>query len=182
VISAHGLYVRFRHLIHEVAKFGVIGGIAFVVTEVGTNVLHFDTGLGPLTSNVIASAIATVVSYVGNRYWTFRHREGSGIGREYVVFFVLNAIGILIQLAAIGFTYYALGLHGKLSYNVALIFGITLGTLFRFWSYRKFVWRAQQAAPPADHEALEPAGTVAATPPAPGQADAGRVDEPGRIR
>jgi putative flippase GtrA len=157
VSSAHGLYMRFRHLIHEVAKFGVIGGIAFVVTEVGTNVLHFDTGLGPLTANIIASVAATLVSYVGNRYWTFRNREGSGIGREYTLFFVLNAVGILIQLAVIGFTYYALGETGRLAYNAALIVGIVLGTLFRFWSYRKWVWRAPVAGPPEGHESLEPA-------------------------
>jgi putative flippase GtrA len=149
VSSTHGLYERFRHLIHEAAKFGVIGGIAFVVTEIGTNVLHFSVGVGPLTSIVIASIIATFVSYIGNRYWTFRHREGSVIGREYVTFFVLNAVGILIQLACNGFTYYALGLTDKLSYNVALVVGVGLGTLFRFWSYRKWVWAAKpDEAPP----------------------------------
>jgi putative flippase GtrA len=178
VISAHGLYERFQHLIHEAAKFGVIGGIAFVVTEVGTNVLHFSVGLGPLTSIVIASVIATVISYVGNRYWTFRHREGSVIGREYVTFFVLNAIGILIQLACNGFVYYVLGLTGKLSYNVALVVGVGFGTLFRFWSYRRFVWRAPVAATLREHEVLEVAGAAGAVPP--GATEDTWADGPGR--
>ena len=140
------LYGRFQRLIHEVAKFGVVGAIAFVVTTVGTNLLHFQVGLGPLTSNVIATIVATFVSYAGNRYWTFRHREGSTMAREYVVFFVLNGIGLAIQLACIGVTYYLLSLTDKLSYNVALIIGIGLGTLFRFWSYRRWVWIAPPAA------------------------------------
>ena len=80
-----GLYQRFQRLIHEVAKFGVVGAIAFVVTTVGTNLLHFQVGLGPNTSNVIATIVATFVSYAGNRYWTFRHREGSTMAREYMV-------------------------------------------------------------------------------------------------
>ena len=147
-----GLYGRFQRLIHEAAKFGVVGAIAFVVTTVGTNLLHFQAGLGPLTSNVIATIVATFVSYAGNRYWTFRHREGSTMPREYTTFFVLNGIGLAIQLACIGITYYLLGLTDKLSYNIALIIGIGLGTLFRFWSYRKWVW----VAPPA---AGAPAGT-----------------------
>jgi putative flippase GtrA len=154
---AHGLYVRFRHLIHEMAKFGVIGGIAFVVTEVGTNVLHFDAGIGPLSANVVATAAATVVSYLGNRYWTFRHREGSGLGREWVTFFVLNGVGLAIQLACIGFTYYVVGQTGRLAVNIALVFGIGLGTLFRFWSYRRWVWRAPVTEILEGHEALEPA-------------------------
>jgi putative flippase GtrA len=140
VSVVRGLYERFQRLIHEAAKFGVIGAIAFLVTTVGTNLLHFQVGLGPNTSNVIATIVATFVSYAGNRYWTFRHREGSTMAREYMVFFVLNGIGLAIQLACISITYYLLGLTDKLSYNIALIIGIALGTLFRFWSYRKWVW------------------------------------------
>ena len=141
-----GLYERFRLLAHEAAKFGVVGAIAFLTATIGTNLLHFRAGMGPLTSNVIATIAGTCVAFVGNRYWTFRHREGSTMAREYVVFFVLNAIGLGIQLACISFTYYALGMHGKLAYNVALIFGIGLGTLFRFWSYRRWVWLAPAVA------------------------------------
>jgi putative flippase GtrA len=146
VTVVRGLYERFQRLIHEAAKFGVVGAIAFVVTTVGTNLLHFQAGWGPLTSNVIATVVATFVSYAGNRYWTFRHREGSTVAREYAVFFVLNGIGLAIQLACIGITYYLLSLTDKLSYNVALIIGIGLGTLFRFWSYRRWVWIAPPAA------------------------------------
>jgi len=146
VSVVRGLYERFQRLIHEVAKFGVVGAIAFVVTTVGTNLLHFQAGFGPLKSNIIATIVATFVSYAGNRYWTFRHREGSTVTRDYMVFFVLNGIGLAIQLACISFTYYLLGLHDKLSYNIALIMGIGLGTLFRFWSYRKWVWVEPSAA------------------------------------
>lgn len=139
--------------------FGTVGAIVFVVATVGTNLLHFQVGLGPLISNVIASIVATFVSFTGNRYWTFRHREGSTMAREYVVFFVLNALGLAIQLTCIWFTYYRLGLHGKLEYNVALIIGIGLGTLFRFWSYRKWVWQAPAARTAGGGGQPQPAGS-----------------------
>jgi putative flippase GtrA len=142
VTVARRLYARFRQLVHELAKFGVVGAIAFLTATVGTNLLHFRAGQGPLTANVLATIAGTCVAFVGNRYWTFRHREGSTLAREYALFFLLNAIGLGIQLVCIGFTYYLLGMHGKLAYNVALIFGIGLGTLFRFWSYRRWVWLA----------------------------------------
>ena len=148
-----GLYGRFRQLVHEAAKFGTVGAIAFLTATIGTNLLHFRAGMGPLTSNVIATIAGTFVSFLGNRYWTFRHREGSTVVREYAVFFVLNGIGLGIQLACIGFTYYLLDMHGKLAYNVALLFGIGLGTLFRFWSYRRWVW-----LPPPVAEAMAAGG------------------------
>jgi putative flippase GtrA len=116
------LYARFRHLIHELAKFGIIGFIGFIITA---------------------------VSFVGNRWWTFRHRERTNVRRETLMFFVLNGVGLGIQLACIGFTYYALGLTDHFAYNIALIVGIVFGTLFRFWSYRKWVWAAKpDEAPP----------------------------------
>jgi putative flippase GtrA len=146
VTVVRGLYERFRQLVHEAAKFGTVGAIAFLTATIGTNLLHFRAGMGPLTSNVIATIAGTFVSFFGNRYWTFRHREGSTMFREYAVFFVLNGIGLGIQLACIGFTYYLLNMHGKLAYNVALLFGIGLGTLFRFWSYRRWVWLAPPGA------------------------------------
>ena len=140
------LYERFRQLVHEAARFGTVGAVAFLTATIGTNLLHFRAGQGPLISNVIATIAGTFVAFFGNRYWTFRHRQGSTMAREYGVFFVLNGIGLGIQLACIGFTYYLLGMHDKLTYNVALIFGIGLGTLFRFWSYRRWVWLAPPAA------------------------------------
>ena len=136
-------------LIGELAKFGIVGVLAVLIAGVGTNVLHFQAGVGPLTSNVIATVVATVVSYVGNRYWTFRHRQRTTVGREGIVFFVLNGIGLAIQLACLGLCTYVLGLHDRISYNVFLVIGIGLATVFRYGAYKKWVWRAQLPADPA---------------------------------
>jgi len=135
-------------LVCEVAKFSIVGGLAVLVADIGTNLLHFQFGAGPLISNVIATVVATVVSYVGNRYWTFRHRQRTSVGRESVVFFALNGIGLLIQLACLGFGTYVLGLRDRLSYNVALLIGIGLATLFRYAAYKKWVWQARPPGSP----------------------------------
>jgi putative flippase GtrA len=143
------LYGKSRQLIYELAKFGIVGGLAVLVAAIGTNVLHFQAGVGPLISNVIATVAATAVSYVGNRYWTFRHRQRTDVSREGILFFVLNGIGLAVQLACLGFSTYVLGLHDRLSYNISLVIGIGLATLFRYWAYKKWVWRAQPPTPPA---------------------------------
>ena len=136
-----GLYVRFRQLIHEFAKFGIIGVIGLIITNGGYILLH-SHGVGPVTSTTIATIVATTVAYIGNRYWSFAHRERTSVPREGLIFFVLNGIGLLIQDAVVAFNSYILHLeHHKLAEFVALNTGIALATLFRFWSYRKFVWR-----------------------------------------
>jgi putative flippase GtrA len=136
-------------LIGELAKFGIVGVLAVLIAGVGTNVLHFQAGVGPLTSNVIATVVATAVSYVGNRYWTFRHRQRTTVGREGIVFFVLNGVGLAIQLACLGLCTYVLGLHDRFSYNVFLVIGIGLATVFRYAAYKRWVWRARLPAQPA---------------------------------
>jgi putative flippase GtrA len=140
VSVARALYERFRQLIHEFAKFGIIGVVGLIITNGGYDLLHAELGVGPLTSTTSATIVATAVAFVGNRHWTFRHRERTGVARESVVFFVLNGIGLLIQDAAVGFNYYVVGLHDKASGFIALNIGIAIATVFRFWSYRRWVW------------------------------------------
>jgi putative flippase GtrA len=143
-------------LIHEGAKFGIVGIIGVIITDGGTNVLRSSLHIGWLTANVIATIIATTFAYFASRYWTFKHRERTSIRREGILFFVLNGIGLGIQLACLGFTVHVLGSSGKVPANLALIVGIIIGTLFRFWSYRKWVWADKPQDTPIAHEAIEP--------------------------
>ena len=167
--SARRLYERFRQLIHEGAKFGIVGFIGFIITDGGTNLLKsaYAPHVGWLTANVIATLLAMVFTYVANRYWTFRHRQRTTVGREGFLFFICNGVGLAIQLACLGFAVHVLNQTGKVPANVALFVGIVLGTLFRFWSYRKWVWADKPQALPAGHEAIEPVLTPTNGVPAP---------------
>jgi putative flippase GtrA len=156
VTVLRGLYVRFRQLIHEFAKFGIIGVGGLIITNVGYALLH-SHGVGPVSSVTIATIVATIVAYIGNRYWSFRHRERTSVPREGLIFVVLNGIGLLIQDAAVAFNSYLLHLqHNHTAAFLALNLGIALAMLFRFWSYRRFVW----VAPPARRAARSEQGPV----------------------
>jgi putative flippase GtrA len=148
------LYTRFRVLIHEVAKFGTVGIIAFFITIGGANGLHYGAGLGPLTSVSLATIFATVFAFLGNKLWAFRHRKGNHWGRESVLFFVFNGIGLLIQLGFVSAARYGLGLEDKLSYNLANIVGIGAATIFRLYCYRRWVFLMADDA--LQQERLEP--------------------------
>ena len=126
-----------RRLIREFAKFGIIGAANTVLDYAIFNALY---GIGPLKAQIISTSVAATSSYFMNRHWTFRHRARSGLRREYTLFFVFNAIGLAIALAVLGVTKYGLGLDTRFAGNVAKTVGLVLGTLFRFWSYRKWVF------------------------------------------
>lgn len=62
-----------------------------------------------------------------------------GVAREYALFFVLNAIGLVITVAPLAVSRYVLGLSGPLADNLAAnVLGWGLASLFRFWSYRRW--------------------------------------------
>ena len=115
---------------------------------------------GELKANIVATAFATTTSYLMNRGWTFRHRKTSRVTREYVLFFVFNAAGLAIELAVMGAAKYGLGLAGLWALNLAKMAGLGLGTVFRFWTYRTFVF-AGRPAPAADTPGTDTPGTGA---------------------
>jgi putative flippase GtrA len=141
------MHARLWLLAREMGRFVIVGATGLLITATGADLLRFRLGAGPLTSAVIATAAALAVTYTGHRYWTFRHRQHPGGPREVLTFLALNALGLAVQLACIGLTSYVLGLHAPLSYSAALITGIALATLLRYWSYRTWVWPAQPSSP-----------------------------------
>jgi putative flippase GtrA len=151
------LYATFEHLIHEIAKFGIIGAAAFALTIVLSNTFRFGANLGPLTSFGLATAIAAVVSYFANRHWTWRHKDQTGVRRELPLFLGLSVIGLALSEIPVGVSEYLFHLHSALAFNVSsTLIGTALGTVWRFWSFRRWVFldaepeRTDEAA----HEAL----------------------------
>jgi putative flippase GtrA len=164
VSSIRKLYARFRQLIHEGFKFLAIGAVGFVVTFGVANALH---PIGKYKAITIATILATAVTYLGNRYWTFRHRQGKGTTRDSSMFFVLNGIGLVIYYGCIGLIDLAGLGHSVAWYNVALVVGTGLGTLFRFWSYRQWIWHETPVlahGEPPEEEARDLAAMVGAVP------------------
>ncbi len=151
--------VKFLDIYREAGKFGIIGLLALIV-DVGTfNILRMSDMFAdrPLTAKVIAVLLATTFAYMGNRWWTFRDRQRTNPAREYILFVLLNGVAMLIAVSCLWFSHYALGLTSVLADNIsANVVGLALGTVFRFWSYRKWVFLAPEASTPTVSAASAP--------------------------
>jgi hypothetical protein len=76
-----------------------------------------------------------------------------------VLFFLFNAAGLVIELGILGIAKYGLGFDSLLALNVVKTIGLVLGMVFRFWSYRTFVFRPVPAGAEHPHH-LDPVGEL----------------------
>ncbi|HEY3008154.1 MAG TPA: GtrA family protein [Micromonosporaceae bacterium] len=138
---------RWQKLLHEALKFGLVGAMNTVVNFAVFNALILTIfANGQLKANVIATLVALSLSFFLNRHWTYRDRPRSALRREYLLFFFFNGAGLTIELGVLGLTKYGLGLESVMAINAAKLLGVVLGTVFRFWSYRTFVFRPERVA------------------------------------
>jgi len=138
-------WLRWRQQALEVLRFGTVGGVAFIVDVGLMNLLRFGPGelLGekPLTAKVVSVVVATMVSWLGNRYWAFAAARREERTRELVWFLLVNAGGMLIAVGTLGVSHYVLGFTSPLADNIAANgVGLVLGTAFRYFCYRYLVF------------------------------------------
>jgi putative flippase GtrA len=131
----------------EVATFLAVGGTGYVVDVTAFNVLRTHSVLStidPSYARIVAVALAMVVTYFGNRRFTWRGRSSGDRRREVGLFVIFNLIGLGLSVATLVISHDLLGLTSRLADNIsANVVGLALGTLFRYWSYKTFVFTAK---------------------------------------
>ncbi|MEN0103608.1 MAG: GtrA family protein [Curtobacterium sp.] len=142
-----------RRLIAQLARFGVVGAVGFVVDTVIFNVLRAtvlapeDVHAGPFIAKVISTVVAIFVNWMGNRYWTFRDQRRAVAAREGFEFVVVSLGGMVISLGCLGLSHYVFGFTSALADNISgNVIGLLLGTAFRFWLYRVWVYHPDRQA------------------------------------
>lgn len=141
----------------EALRFLVVGGVCFLVTS-SVNYLLKLTVLAakPVTALMIATVLATCLSYVLNREWTFHARGGRRRVSEAALFFGINGIATVINAFPLWVSRYVLDLREPAVSRLVqegsdLLSGIIAGTAlamaFRLWAYRKWVFPLRSAGP-----------------------------------
>lgn len=133
-----------RLLTPEILSFLAVGGAGYVVDVGAFNLLrdHMPTAaLDPSVSKTIAVILAMIVTYIGNSMVTWRDQAGGDRKREIALFVIFNAIGLGLSIVTLTLSHDVLGLTSRLADNIsANVIGLALGTAFRYWSYKRFVF------------------------------------------
>ncbi|MFD0257622.1 GtrA family protein [Kitasatospora indigofera] len=145
------LLVKHRKLV----KFLLVGSTCFVLTVVVNLSLKLTVlQHKPVVALTVATVIATVVSYVLNRQWSFR---ANGKQREAVLFFVVSALAVLVNDVPLIVSRYVLDLREPdvsaftqeaADFLSGMVVGTLLAMVFRYWAMQRWVF-VNLAEPPA---------------------------------
>lgn len=147
-------------------RFLAVGGTCFVLTVVLNFVLKWTVlSSNPTTSMIVATTVASIVSYYLNKKWTFSEQGGHNSGLEMVLFAAVCGVGILLNSAPVYVSRYVIGLETP-AYSLLVqetadfiagpILGTAIAMIFRWWAMDKFVFPQVRKVVVA-----EPAGTDA---------------------
>jgi putative flippase GtrA len=142
-------------LFHEVVKFGTVGAVNFFLDVGLFNLFRVEVLPNKaITCKFISATVAAISSYFMNRHWTWRHRARTGMARELPLFLILTGIGIGITLACLAVSHYLFDLRSVFADNVsANVVGLLIAMAWRFWSYKRWVFLADD--PERDEHAAE---------------------------
>ena len=138
-------------LTREVLTFLGVGGTGYLVDVAAFNLLlsvHPFAILDPAVARTLAVGLAMCVTYLGNRSLTWRGHTSRSQRREVGLFVLFNIIGFGFSLVTLVISHEVLGLTSRLADNIsANVVGLGLGTIFRFLTYKRFVFVTRPSDP-----------------------------------
>jgi putative flippase GtrA len=147
--------IAIRH--RELLKFGVVGASTLVIDTAIFYALKLTILVPkPVTAKVIAVLVATIVSYVLNREWSFRTRGGHERHHEATLYFLVSGIAVGLYAAPLWISRYVFLLHTPFTsrlveeiadFTAAQIIGLIVGMAFRWWAFRRWVFPDEYSRP-----------------------------------
>ena len=86
-----------KKLIHQFMKFGVVGIIAFFIDYGLLFVLTEFGGINYLVSATISFTASVIFNCIASMRYVFTHKQDMSRRKEFVIFVVLSAIGLVIN-------------------------------------------------------------------------------------
>ena len=129
---------RMRKLIEQFLKFGVVGTIAFCIDNGVLMLLSQAFGVDPVLSAAVSFCVSVVFNYMASMRYVFTHRADMSRSREFAVFIVLSAVGLVINEACMAAGVAVLG-TSALMVTVTKLFATAVVMVWNFFSRKKWL-------------------------------------------
>ena len=125
-----------RARIPEVARFAVVGLINFGIDVAVFSVALYLLGIQLIIANTIAYSVATINSYLMNKYWTFAGRSGRNVStQEFTRFLLFNIGGLALSNVTVFY------LAEFMLPLIAKLFAVGVTFVWNYLTIRRFVFR-----------------------------------------
>lgn len=137
---------RWRSAAALSSRFLIIGALSTLI-EIGVfNLMHYAFGVPIVLSKIIASLVALVNAYFGNREWAFKNRGSHARRVEIVLFLVVNGACTLLGAGIVAVGAAMFPHSGPLVLNLINLFSIGVVVLVRFALYHWVVFPGARRA------------------------------------
>ncbi len=130
-----------REAMGQFLRLGIIGGLNTIVYFILLNVFFSVVGLSDFASVTWAFVLATALSYVMNRRWTFQIKQGRGSLRETLVFYAVNLTAWAATVGVVELAETVFGTSTALQVNLASLAATAIILIPKFASYRDLVFK-----------------------------------------
>lgn len=130
------------------ARFLVVGALSTVIEIAVFNLCYLVFGWDVVVAKVVASLVALINAYFGNREWAFRERDRHRRWLELLLFLAVNGFCTVLGAVILWAGTVLLGEPGPVVVNLINLVSIGIVVLARFTFYHYLVFRMPRAAPP----------------------------------
>ncbi len=122
-------------LLIQIFKFGIVGGIAFVIDYVSLIVCKEVFHLNTLLAAAIAFTISVIYNYIASVKWVFDVNKEKNEKANFVIFIVLSIVGLIITEIIMWFGTDVM----KISYLIIKIVATAIVMVFNFITRKMFL-------------------------------------------
>lgn len=139
-----------NNLMNQILKFGVVGGFCFLIDFGLTTGLTNIFGVHYLISKFFGFVVSAIVNYILSIKFVFTQKKKMDKKREFTVFFILSAFGLLINeivmyLCIDGIYAHVQGLRNMISHGMMVSVSSVAATgivmIYNFISRKLFLER-----------------------------------------
>jgi putative flippase GtrA len=135
------LYDRLTEGQQQFLKFGIVGGVGFVVDAGTLWLMTRFVGIDRWTAGVISTFVfGMTTTWLLNRSFTFRQHRSDNVGAEYLRFASANIAGNLVSVGAYSLLTAVVPLFARLPV-LAKAAGVLVGMTINFTGSKYFVFR-----------------------------------------
>ncbi len=131
-------------LIKQFLKHGLVGSIAFLVDFSIMVCMHENLGVGPLIASAFSFTVSVIVSYWGSMKWVFSRRDDMTRRREFGIYMVLSALGLVLNSVCMWIGERVLNFAGidwthGIYYMLVKVLATVVVTFYNFFSRRRWL-------------------------------------------